>query len=142
MLEASLANQLKALLANVTMPVDLVSTLDDSAKSAELAELLDEIASMSEHIAHDRTGDDPRSPSFLIRRAGTDITVQFAGIPLGHEFSSLVLALLQVGGHPSKEAADLLAQVRDLDGEYHFETYFSLSCQNCPDVVQDRKSVV
>lgn len=136
MLEASLANQLKALLANVTMPVDLVSTLDDSAKSAELAELLDEIASMSEHIAHDRTGDDPRSPSFLIRRAGTDITVQFAGIPLGHEFSSLVLALLQVGGHPSKEAADLLAQVRDLDGEYHFETYFSLSCQNCPDVVQ------
>ncbi|NMD54581.1 MULTISPECIES: alkyl hydroperoxide reductase subunit F [Tsukamurella] len=136
MLEAALATQLKGLLTNVTMPVELVSTLDDGAKSAELAELLDEIAGMSEHIQHDRTGDDPRTPSFLIRRAGTDIAVQFAGIPLGHEFSSLVLALLQVGGHPSKEAADLLEQVRDLEGDYHFETYFSLSCQNCPDVVQ------
>ncbi len=136
MLEAALATQLKGLLTNVTMPVELVSTLDDSPKSAELAELLDEIAGMSDRIHHDRTGDDPRTPSFLIRRAGTDIAVQFAGIPLGHEFSSLVLALLQVGGHPSKEAAELLEQVRDLEGEFHFETYFSLSCQNCPDVVQ------
>ncbi|GAA1094810.1 alkyl hydroperoxide reductase subunit F [Tsukamurella spumae] len=136
MLEAALATQLKGLLANVTMPVELVSTPGDGPKSVELAELLDEIAGMSDLIRHDRTGDDPRTPSFLIRRVGTDIAVQFAGIPLGHEFSSLVLALLQVGGHPSKEAAELLEQVRDLEGEYHFETYFSLSCQNCPDVVQ------
>ncbi|MBM7366307.1 alkyl hydroperoxide reductase subunit F [Gordonia hydrophobica] len=136
MLDTALANQLKSLLENVTQPIELVSTLDDGAKSVELGDLLDEIAGMSALITHDRSGADARTPSFEIRRTGTDIRVQFAGIPLGHEFSSLVLALLQVGGHPSKEAADLLQQVRDLDGDFHFETYFSLSCQNCPDVVQ------
>jgi NADH-dependent peroxiredoxin subunit F len=83
-----------------------------------------------------RTGDDARKPSFLIRRTGTDIAVAFAGIPMGHEFTSLVLALLQVGGHPSKAAQELIEQVRNLDGDFAFETYFSLSCQNCPDVVQ------
>ncbi|WP_137875198.1 alkyl hydroperoxide reductase subunit F [Rhodococcus sp. Q] len=136
MLEAGLATQLKSLLEKVTQPIELVSSLDDSAKSTELAGLLDQIAGLSDQVTHSRTGDDPRRPSFAIRRVGTDIEVQFAGIPLGHEFTSLVLALLQVGGHPSKEAADLLAQVRDLEGDFYFETYFSLSCQNCPDVVQ------
>jgi alkyl hydroperoxide reductase subunit F len=60
----------------------------------------------------------------------------FAGLPLGHEFTSLILALLHVGGHPPKEEADLLDTVRGLEGPLHFETFFSLSCQNCPDVVQ------
>ena len=77
-----------------------------------------------------------RRPSFPIRRAGTDVEVAFAGIPLGHEFTSLVLALLQVGGHPSTVDERLLDRIRGLEGEHHFETYFSLSCQNCPDVVQ------
>ncbi len=77
-----------------------------------------------------------RKPSFAIVRAGTDISVRFAGIPMGHEFTSLVLALLQVGGHPSKEAQETIERVKGLDGDYTFETYFSLSCQNCPDVVQ------
>jgi alkyl hydroperoxide reductase subunit F len=72
----------------------------------------------------------------MIRRAGTDIAVTFAGIPMGHEFTSLVLALLQVGGHPSKAVQDVIDQIKDLDGDFTFETYFSLSCQNCPDVVQ------
>src|SRR5690606_10183634 len=62
--------------------------------------------------------------------------LRFAGLPMGHEFTSLVLALLQVGGHPSKAAADVIEQVKSLEGEFRFETYFSLSCQNCPDVVQ------
>ncbi|MGV9434306.1 hypothetical protein ACWDPG_27555, partial [Nocardia sp. NPDC003648] len=136
MLETSLARQLKTLLEKVTQPIELVSTLDDRPKSTELAELLDEIAGMSDLVTHHRSGIDARRPSFVVRRTGSDIEVGFAGIPLGHEFSSLVLALLQVGGHPSKEAADLIAQVRDLEGQWNFETYFSLSCQNCPDVVQ------
>ncbi|MEV6217394.1 alkyl hydroperoxide reductase subunit F [Nocardia sp. NPDC051833] len=136
MLKTSLARQLKTLLEKVTQPIELVSTLDDRPKSTELAELLDEIAGMSDLVTHHRSGIDARRPSFTVRRTGSDIEVGFAGIPLGHEFSSLVLALLQVGGHPSKEAADLLAQVRDLEGQWNFETYFSLSCQNCPDVVQ------
>src|SRR5690606_17323180 len=136
MLDASLAAQLKSLLEKVTQPIELVSSLDDRPKSKELADLLDQIAGITVLVTHVRDGEAARRPSFLIRRVGTDVEVEFAGIPLGHEFTSLVLALLQVGGHPSKEAVELLEQVRDLEGDFHFETYFSLSCQNCPDVVQ------
>lgn len=136
MLDANLKTQLKAYLEKVTQPIEIVASLDDSAKSAELNELLEEIASLSGQITLVRRDDDKRKPSFAINRVGSDIGVRFAGIPLGHEFTSLVLALLQVGGHPSKTAADVIEQVQNLDGDYCFETYFSLSCQNCPDVVQ------
>ncbi|WP_426702897.1 alkyl hydroperoxide reductase subunit F [Rhodanobacter sp. Col0626] len=136
MLDANLNTQLKAYLEKVTQPIEIVASLDDSAKSVELNELLEEIASLSDWITLVRADDDERKPSFAINRVGTDISVRFAGIPLGHEFTSLVLALLQVGGHPSKTSADVIEQVRNLDGDYRFETYFSLSCQNCPDVVQ------
>jgi alkyl hydroperoxide reductase subunit F len=134
-LDANLTQQLKAYLVNIREPIELVASLGDDAKSRELGELLNEIAALSDKVSV-VTGSDQRVPSFLIRRVGTDIGVRFAGIPLGHEFTSLVLALLQVGGHPSREAQDLLDQVRNLDGDFAFETYFSLSCQNCPDVVQ------
>ncbi|WP_033074176.1 alkyl hydroperoxide reductase subunit F [Sphingopyxis sp. MWB1] len=137
MLDANLKQQLQAYLANIREPIELVSSLDDGAKSAELASLLDEIASLSDKVSVTRADDDARRPSFLIRRTGDPaVAVRFAGIPLGHEFTSLVLALLQVGGHPPKTDAELIEQVRALDGDYHFETYFSLSCQNCPDIVQ------
>ncbi|WP_342317059.1 alkyl hydroperoxide reductase subunit F [Lysobacter sp. FW306-1B-D06B] len=136
MLDADLKTQLKAYLEKVTQPIELVASLDDGEKSRELEGLLQDIASLSDKISYSRRDDDARRPSFAINRAGTDVSVRFAGIPMGHEFTSLVLALLQVGGHPSKTAQDVLDQVRDLEGEYHFETYFSLSCQNCPDTVQ------
>jgi len=136
MLDANLKQQLQTYMANITMPVELVLSLDDSPKSRELDELATEIAALSDKVTTVRKDDDKRRPSMMIRRVGTDIGVRFAGIPLGHEFTSLVLALLQVGGHPSKAAQELLEQVRNLDGDYAFETYFSLSCQNCPDVVQ------
>ncbi len=136
MLDANLKQQLKTYLGNITQPIELVASLDDGAKSAELLALLEEIAALSDKVALLRDGTDRRAPSFMIRRAGTDIGVRFAGIPMGHEFTSLVLALLQVGGHPSKAAQELIQQVKDLDGDFAFETYFSLSCQNCPDVVQ------
>lgn len=136
MLDANLTAQLKAYLEKLTLPIELLASLDEGAKSAELAELLGEIAALSDKVSYARTDDDARRPSFLIRRAGTDIGVRFAGLPMGHEFTSLVLALLQVGGHPSREAQDVIEQVQGLEGDFHFETYFSLSCQNCPDVVQ------
>jgi len=137
MLDANLKTQLKAYLEKVVLPIELVASLDDRAASVEMLELLQEIAILSSRIRLiERRGDDERKPSFRINRIGTDIGVRFAGIPLGHEFTSLVLALLQVGGHPSKAAADVIEQVKNLDGDYQFETYFSLSCQNCPDVVQ------
>jgi alkyl hydroperoxide reductase subunit F len=136
MLEASLKEQLKSYLENVRQPVELIASLDDGEKSNELRELLEEIAALSDKVSYARLDDDARRPSFLIRRAGTDVSVRFAGIPLGHEFTSLVLAILQVGGHPPKISQNVIEQVQALDGEFLFETYFSLSCQNCPDVVQ------
>jgi alkyl hydroperoxide reductase subunit F len=136
MLDANISAQLKSHLEKVAQPIVLQASLDDGAKSAELAELLDEIASLSDRITVERTDDDDRRPSFAIVRAGTDVSVRFAGIPMGHEFTSLVLALLQVGGHPSTAKEETIRQVQDLPGELHFETYFSLTCQNCPDVVQ------
>ena len=135
MLDTTLTQQLKAYLVNIREPIELVASLGDDAKSRELGELLGEIAALSDKVTV-VTGTDKRVPSFMIRRAGTDIGVRFAGLPMGHEFTSLVLALLQVGGHPSKAAQDLIQQIKDIDGDFAFETYFSLSCQNCPDVVQ------
>jgi alkyl hydroperoxide reductase subunit F len=103
-----------------------------------MLELLTQIAALSELITlteHSPESDE-RVPSFAINRVGTDVSVRFAGIPLGHEFTSLVLALLQVGGHPSTASEETLEQIRNIEGEYFFETFFSLTCQNCPDVVQ------
>ncbi|MBT2187988.1 alkyl hydroperoxide reductase subunit F [Sphingobium nicotianae] len=136
MLDAAIKTQLQAYLANIKQPIELVPSLDDSAKASELRALLEEIAGLHEMVTLAPEADDARKPSFLIRRTGTDIGVRFAGIPLGHEFTSLVLALLQVGGHPPKVSDEVIAQVRALEGDFAFETYFSLSCQNCPDVVQ------
>ena len=139
-LDPNLASQLTAYLENLREPIELVATLDDGAKSRELDELLAEIEGMSAKITRRATEGverDERVPSFAITRTGApEVSVRFAGIPMGHEFTSLVLALLQVGGHPSKAAQEVLDQIGALEGEHRFETFFSLSCQNCPDVVQ------
>jgi alkyl hydroperoxide reductase subunit F len=111
--------------------------VDDGAKSQEMLELLNTLVALSAQISLDvRRDSSERTPSFALTTPGQDIHLAFAGLPMGHEFTSLVLALLQVGGHPSKATAELIEQVQGLEGELKFETYFSLSCQNCPDVVQ------
>ncbi|MEN5178981.1 alkyl hydroperoxide reductase subunit F [Comamonas testosteroni] len=137
MLDNTMKAQLKAYLERLTKPVELVAALGDDEKSQEVRELLADIKELNDKITVvEKKDGDERRPSFLITNPGVDTGVRFAGVPLGHEFTSLVLALLQVGGHPSKEAADLLEQVRNIDTPLHFETYYSLSCHNCPDVVQ------
>jgi alkyl hydroperoxide reductase subunit F len=137
MLGANLTQQLKTYLANVREPIELVASLGDDAKSRELRDLLDELVALSDKVSAIYDGDDARKPSFLIRRVSDpDVAVRFAGLPMGHEFTSLVLALLQVGGHPPKVADEVIAQIEGLSGKLDFEIYFSLSCQNCPDVVQ------
>ncbi|MCQ4255395.1 alkyl hydroperoxide reductase subunit F [Stutzerimonas stutzeri] len=136
MLDTNLKTQLKAYLEKVTQPFEIVASLDDGEKSQEMLSLLQDIASLSDKITLKTDGDDARKPSFSLNRIGGNISLRFAGIPMGHEFTSLVLALLQVGGHPSKTAPEVVEQIKALDGDYSFETYFSLSCQNCPDVVQ------
>ena len=136
MLDSNLKTQLKAYLEKVTQPFEIVASLDDGEKSRELLSLLQDIAGLSDKITLKTDGDDARKPSFSLNRIGGNISLRFAGIPMGHEFTSLVLALLQVGGHPSRTAPEVIEQIKALDGDYRFETYFSLSCQNCPDVVQ------
>lgn len=136
MLDDNLKSQLKAYLQKVTQPFEIVASLDDGAKSQELHGLLKDIVALSDKITLRLDGTDARKPSFALNRPGEETGVVFAGIPMGHEFTSLVLALLQVGGHPPKVSDDTLAQIKALEGEFHFETYYSLSCQNCPDVVQ------
>ena len=137
MLDANLKSQLTTYLEKVVLPIEIVASLDDGEKSRELQALLQEIVLLSDRITLVTRHDDAeRKPSFSINRPGTDISVRFAGIPMGHEFTSLVLALLQVGGHPVKLADAVIEQIRNLDGDYQFETYISLSCQNCPEVVQ------
>ena len=137
MLDASLKTQLKSYLEKVTQPIEIVASLDDGDKSREMLGLLQDIASLSTRITVIESRDDnERKPSFSINRTGSDIGVRFAAIPLGHEFTSLVLALLQVGGHTLKLDADVIEQIRNLDGDFSFEAYVSLTCQNCPDVVQ------
>jgi len=137
MLDANLQSQLKTYLERVTRPIQITAHVDDGAKSQEMLELLNTLTTLSAQISLDvRRDSSERTPSFALTTPGQDIHLVFAGLPMGHEFTSLVLALLQVGGHPSKATAELIEQVRNLEGEYRFETYFSLSCQNCPDVVQ------
>ena len=137
MLDATMTQQLKTYLANLREPVELVASLGDDDKSAQTRELLEEIAALHDLVSASFDGTDSRKPSFVIRR-GSDAEkwVRFAGLPMGHEFTSLVLALLWAGGHPPKVDADLLEQVRGLEDDFNFEMYFSLSCHNCPDVVQ------
>lgn len=136
MLDDNLKTQLKAYLAKVTQPFEIVASLDDGAKSKELHGLLTDIVGLTDKITLKLDGQDARRPSFAINRPGEETGVVFAGLPMGHEFTSLVLALLQVGGHPPKASDEVIEQIKGLEGELHFETYFSLSCQNCPDVVQ------
>jgi alkyl hydroperoxide reductase subunit F len=136
MLDAATTAQLKTYLGNLRRPVELVASLGDDGKSADMRALLEEIAVLSDKVSARFDGTDARRPSFAIRADEGRAEAVFAGLPLGHEFTSLILALLHVGGHPPKEDAELLDQVRALSGPLHFETFFSLSCQNCPDVVQ------
>ncbi|MFA7664713.1 MAG: alkyl hydroperoxide reductase subunit F [Burkholderiaceae bacterium] len=136
MLADAIRTQLETYLQKLEQPIELVASLDDGAKSVELRELLREIASLSPKIALREDGSDARKPSFSVGAAGQPARVSFAGIPMGHEFTSLVLALLQAGGYPPKVEPAVIEQIRALEGEFRFETFISLSCQNCPDVVQ------
>lgn len=136
MLDANLKTQLKGYLERVKLPFEIVASLDDSAGAREMHGLLQDIVSLTDKITLKIDGTDERRPSFTLNRIGEPAGIRFAAIPLGHEFTSLVLALLQVGGHPPKVEAELIDQIKALDGDYRFETYVSLSCHNCPDVVQ------
>ncbi|KQT42577.1 MULTISPECIES: alkyl hydroperoxide reductase subunit F [unclassified Methylophilus] len=136
MLDDTLKTQLQTYLGMLRQPIRLIASLDNSDNAAKMRELLQEITALSDKVSLDETGDDARKPSFVIAKEGETHGVRFAAIPLGHEFTSLVLALLWTGGHPPKVEQDVLDQIKALDSDLNFEVYMSLSCHNCPDVVQ------
>ena len=136
MLDANIKAQLKAYLEKLQRPIELVASLDDSAKAQELRSLLDDISELSNKVTLRDDGQHALRPSFGVAEPGQVPRIHFAGIPMGHEFTSLVLALLQPGGHPPKVDAAVIEQIKALPGKFEFETFISLSCHNCPDVVQ------
>ncbi|WJS98609.1 alkyl hydroperoxide reductase subunit F [Novosphingobium humi] len=137
MLDANLSAQLKQYLAMLREPIELVASLGDDAKSAQTRELIEAIAALSDKVSARFDGTNARVPSFTISPlANAHDRVRFAGLPMGHEFTSLVLALLWAGGHPPKVSQEVLDQVTSLTSTHNFEMYFSLTCHNCPDVVQ------
>lgn len=137
-LDSNIKNQLNAYMEKLVNPIVIAASTDGSAKSNEMMDLLTELAGLSSKIRLIEE-QDKRTPSFAIKRdlaGAAPVGIRFAGIPMGHEFTSLILALLQVGGHPLKLEAEKIAQIAAIEGSFHFETYISLSCHNCPDVVQ------
>jgi alkyl hydroperoxide reductase subunit F len=136
MLDTALQTQLKAYLEKLQRPIELVASLDDGTASQQMRTLLGQIAALSPQVTLVERDDGERAPSFSIGEPGRAARIRFAGLPMGHEFTSLVLALLQTGGHPPKVDASVIEQIQALEGGWHFETYMSLSCQNCPEVVQ------
>jgi alkyl hydroperoxide reductase subunit F len=136
MLDDALKAQLQQYLGMLRQPIRLIASLDDSETGNDMRQLLDTIASLSDKVSLDTTGTDARKPSFVVARENETQGVRFAGLPLGHEFTSLVLALLWTGGHPPKVEQNVIDSIKTLDGDFNFEVYMSLTCHNCPDVVQ------
>ena len=136
MLDDTLKAQLQQYLALLRQPIRLIASLDDSETGTDMKSLLETIVGLSDKVTLDSSGNDARKPSFVVAREGQTSGVRFAGLPLGHEFTSLVLALLWTGGHPPKVEADVIDSIKALEGNFNFEVYMSLSCHNCPDVVQ------
>ena len=137
MLDAATKAQLKSYLERATQPIEIVASLDDSKASVELQSLLKDITDSSALVSVTESRDDnQRKPSFSINRPSENHGPRFAGLPMGHEFTSLILALLQIGGYPPKVEEEVLQQIRALEGDFEFEIYVSLSCHSCPDVVQ------
>ncbi|NJD23874.1 MAG: alkyl hydroperoxide reductase subunit F [Betaproteobacteria bacterium] len=136
MLDTNIKTQLKAYLEKLQRPIELVASLDDSATAAEMRGMLQDIAELSDKVSLREGGDAALRPSFTVGLPGEAARIRFAGLPMGHEFTSLILALLQTGGHPPKVEPEIIEQIKALPVNLEFQTFISLSCHNCPDVVQ------
>jgi alkyl hydroperoxide reductase subunit F len=134
-LDSGIKEQLKQYLAMLESDIVFAASLGTDDASEKVRDFLEEIAEMSERISLSAVPAD-RTPSFTIKQPTTDSGVAFAGLPLGHEFTSFILALLQVSGRAPKVEQDIQARIRNISQPLHFETYVSLTCHNCPDVVQ------
>ena len=136
MLEQAIKDQLAGYLQRLEAPIDIVASLDDSEKSEKIKQFVTEVAALSNQVTVRFDGTNTRRPSFGIAKTGEQPRVHFAGLPMGHEFTSLILALLQVSGYAPKVSDEILSQIKNLNLGANLEVFVSLSCHNCPDVVQ------
>lgn len=135
LLDADIKAQLAQYLQLLENDIVLTVSAGDDNVSRDMLALIDELTAMSPKIKVEKAKLE-RTPSFSVNRVGENTGITFAGVPLGHEFTSLILALLQVSGRPPKVSQDVVDRIQQIRGKHHFETYVSLTCHNCPDVVQ------
>ncbi|MBU3578282.1 alkyl hydroperoxide reductase subunit F [Polynucleobacter sp. UK-Kesae-W10] len=136
MLDSNIKAQLKTYFEKILTPIVLTASLDQSPAAGQMLELLNEVAEQSDKISVKTDGTANNLPSFTVSKVGEEARITFAGLPMGHEMTSFILAILQASGYPPKVEEDVLARIRKLDGKLKFQTFISLSCHNCPDVVQ------
>lgn len=136
MLDDNIKSQLKTYFQKIESPIVLEATLDESAASAQMLELLNEVAEQSEKITVKTSGNSKNVPSFTVGKADDAARIAFSGLPMGHEMTSFILAILQSSGYPPKVEQDIINSIQGLEGKKRFQTFISLSCHNCPDVVQ------
>ena len=136
MLDTNIKNQLKAYFEKIESPIVLEATLDDSTQSAQMLELLNEVAEQSTKLTVKTSGSSKNIPSFTVGKADELARIAFSGLPMGHEMTSFILAILQASGYPPKVEQDVIESIKGLEGKKRFQTFISLSCHNCPDVVQ------
>jgi alkyl hydroperoxide reductase subunit F len=136
MLDTNIQSQLKAYFEKIVNPIVLEATLDSSLASDQMLELLNEVAEQSDKISVKTSGKSKNIPSFTISKTDEVPRIAFSGLPMGHEMTSFILAILQASGYPPKVEQDIIDSIRNLDSKMCFQTFISLSCHNCPDVVQ------
>ena len=136
MLDTNIQAQLKAYFEKIVNPIVLEATLDNSPQSAQMLELLNEVAAQSDKISVRTSGKSKNIPSFTVGKEDEVARITFSGLPMGHEMTSFILAILQASGYPPKVEQDVIDSIRSLDSKMQFQTFISLSCHNCPDVVQ------
>ncbi|MFM1759809.1 MAG: hypothetical protein RLY75_1080 [Pseudomonadota bacterium] len=136
MLDTNIKTQLKTYFEKIESPIVLEATLDDSTQSAQMLELLNEVAEQSTKLTVKTSGSSKNIPSFTVGKADEIARIAFSGLPMGHEMTSFILAILQASGYPPKVEQDVIESIKGLEGKKRFQTFISLSCHNCPDVVQ------
>jgi len=136
MLDDNIKSQLKVYFEKIVSPIILTATLDASSSASEMLELLNEVAEQSDKITVKTDGNAKNSPSFTVGKVDEVARITFSGLPMGHEMTSFILAILQASGYPPKVEEEVIGRIRKLDGKFRFQTFISLSCHNCPDVVQ------
>ena len=136
MLDGNIKIQLKAYFEKIVSPIILTASLDDSENSVQMLELLNEVAEQSDKLRVLSNGTSSRIPSFTVGKENEAAHITFSGLPMGHEMTSFILAILQASGYPPKVEQDIIDRIRSIDDKLHFQTFISLSCHNCPDVVQ------